>query len=233
MTCEEIEELAGAYALGALPADTLRQVEEHLADCSQHPEIAGLRAVASTLAAAAPEMEPPPGLKTRLMAEMRQEAAPAAEGVPHEMDGSWLRRWLSPTVRPYVLAAALAIAVAVLAGWNVYLQTSGDDGQDITIVRALSDGDGPQGRIVYIREEQLAVITVEDLEPLPTDKTYQVWAIGDDATIGIGLFNTSESGDASAAIQFDLSEAAIVAITVEPAGGSQQPTTEPVLEAEL
>ncbi len=233
MKCEEVEELAGAYALEALPAETLREVREHLASCSQHSEVGGLRAVASTLSAAAPEMEPPPGLKTRLMDEIRQEAAPAAEGEPHEMDGSWLRRWLSPTVRPYVLAAALAIAVAVLAGWNVYLQTSDGGGQDVTIVRALSDGGGTQGRIVYIQEEQLAVIAVQDLAPLPADKVYQVWAISDDTTIGIGLFNTSESGEASAAIQFDLSEAEIVAITIEPAGGSPQPTTEPVLTAQI
>lgn len=233
MKCEEVEELAGAYALQALPAETLREVREHLESCSQHSEVAGLQAVASTLSAAAPEMEPPPGLKTRLMGAIRQEAAPAAEGVPHEMDGSWLRRWLSPTVRPYVLAAVLAIAVAALASWNVYLQTSDGGGQDVTFVRALTDGGGAQGRIVYIQEEQLAVITVHGLAPLPTDQTYQVWAISGGTPTGIGLFNTSESGEASAAIQFDLSEAEIVAVTVEPAGGSPQPTTEPVLTAQI
>ena len=233
MKCEEVEELAGAYALQALPAETLRDVREHLASCSRHSEVAGLQAVASTLSVAAPEMEPPPGLKTRLMEEIRKEAAPAAEGRPHERDGSLLRRWLSSTARPYVLAAALAIVLAVVAGWNVYLQTSDDGGQDVTFVRTLADGGVAQGRIVYIQEEQVAVITVEDLEPLPADQTYQVWAISGGAATAIALFNTSESGGASAAIEFDLSEAEIVAITVEPAGGSPEPTTEPVLEAEL
>ena len=33
MKCEEVEELAGAYALEALPAETLREVREHLASC--------------------------------------------------------------------------------------------------------------------------------------------------------------------------------------------------------
>ena len=149
------------------------------------------------------------------------------------MDGSWLRRRLSPTARPYVLAAALAIAVAVLAGWNVYLQTSGDGGQDVTFVRTLTDGGAAAGRILYVEEEHVAVITVEELEPLPADQTYQVWAISGGAATAIGLFNTSESGKASAAFQFDLSEAEIVAITVEPAGGSPQPTTASVLEADL
>ncbi len=234
MKCEEVEELAGAYALEALPTETLREVREHLESCSQHSEVAGLQAVASTLSVAAPEMEPPPDLKTRLMGAIRQEAAPAAERASRESHGFWLRRWLSPPVRPYVLAAALAIAVAALAGWNVYLQTSDGDGQDVTFVRALTDdGGAAAGRILYVQDEQLAVLTVQDLAPLPIDKTYQVWAISGGAATGIGLFNTSESGEASAAIEVDLSEAEIVAITVEPAGGSPQPTTEPVLEAEL
>ena len=194
MNCEEVEELAGAYALDALPAETLRDVREHLASCSQHSEVAGLQAVASTLSVTAPEMEPPPGLKTRLMDEIRKEAAPAAEGRPHVKDGSWLRRWLSPTARPYVLAAALAIAVAALAGWNVYLQTSDDGGQDVTFVRTLTDGGAAAGRILYVEEEHVVVITVEELEPLPADQTYQVWAISGGAATAIGLFNTSESG---------------------------------------
>ncbi len=233
MKCEEVEELAGAYALEALPAETLRDVREHMESCSQHSEVASLHAVASTLPFAAPEMEPPPGLKARLMGAIRQEAAPAAERASREAHGSWLRRWLSPPIRLYALAAALAVAVAALAGWNVYLQTSDDGGQDVTFVRTLTDGGAAAGRILYVQEEHFAVITVQHLAPLADDKTYQVWAISDDTATGIGLFNTAESGEASTAIQFDLSGVEVVAITVEPAGGSPQPTTEPVLTAEI
>ena len=233
MKCEEVEQLAGAYALEALPAETLREVQEHLASCSQHPEIAGLRVVAASLAETAPEMEPPPGLKTRLMDTVRNEAAAHAVTPAREAHRSWLRRWLSPPAQPYVLAAALAIAVAVLAGWNVYLQTSDDGGQNVTFVRTLTDGGAAAGRILYVQEEHFAVITVQHLAPLADDKTYQVWAISGAAATGIGLFNTSVNGEASTEIQFDLSGVEVVAITVEPAGGSPQPTTEPVLEAEL
>ena len=233
MTCQEIEELAGAYALGALPADTLRQVEEHLADCSQHPEIAGLRAVASSLAEAAPQMEPPPGLKTRLMDIVRNEAAARAATPAREAPVGWLRRTITPRVLPYAAVTALAVAVVALLAWNVYLQTSDDGVQGGASVYTLANGGTAQGRVIYVQEERVAVITVQDLAPLADDKTYQVWAISDDTATGIGLFNTAESGEASTAIQFDLSEAEIVAITVEPAGGSPQPTTEPVLEAEL
>ncbi len=233
MTCEEIEELAGAYALGALPADTLRQVEEHLVDCSAHKDIADLRSLATGLAWVAAEKEPPPALKVRLMDAIRREAPGSPEQPPSEEAGSWLSRWLTPAFRPYALAAVLAIAVAALIGWNVYLQTSDGEGQDVTFVRTLGDGGAAQGRVLYLQEERVAVITVEDLAPLPADQTYQVWAISDGTATGIGLFNTSVNGEASTAIQFDLSGVEVVAITVEPTGGSPQPTTEPVLRAEI
>ena len=39
MNCEEIEELAGAYALGALPEAERAAVSAHLATCDTHPEM--------------------------------------------------------------------------------------------------------------------------------------------------------------------------------------------------
>ena len=233
MTCEEIEELAGAYALGALPDDTLHQVEEHLADCAAHKDIADLRSLATALAWAAPEKEPPLALKARLMDAIRREATGSPEQPPSEEAGSWLSRWPTPAFRPYALAAVLAIAVAALTGWNVYLQTSDDGVQGGASVYTLANGGTAQGRVLYVQEERVAVITVQDLAPLVDDKTYQVWAISDDTATGIGLFNTAQGGEASTAIQFDLSGVEVVAITVEPAGGSPQPTTEPVLTAEI
>lgn len=240
MNCEEVEELAGAYALQALPLETMRQVEEHLASCSAHPDIAGLRAIALSLAMAAPEREPPPALRARLMQAIGGESAGATPSVPQMAPStpargwSWPRlpswRWLRPS--PYSFAAVLAIAVVALLAWNVLLQIS-QDGDQETFVRTLADGGVASGRIVYIQEEGVALLTVEGLAPLPAEKTYQVWAISDGGATGIGLFNASANGEATAVMEVDLSGVEVVAITIEPAGGSPQPTTEPVLKAEI
>ena len=50
MNCEEVRELSGAYALGALSPEELREVEAHLAECNLHEEMAALRATAALLA---------------------------------------------------------------------------------------------------------------------------------------------------------------------------------------
>ena len=233
MKCEEIEELAGAYALQALPDDVLREVEDHLASCSAHPDIAGLRAVALSLAGAAPEREPPPTLKARLMEAIRRETAGGAQAVAPRAPTARLIPWFRPRFASYALATVLAAVVVGLLTWNLILQVSGDGGEDVTFVRTLTDSGAARGRILYIQEERTALLTVEGLAPLPAEKTYQVWAISDGEPTGIGLFNASESGEASTVIEADLSKVEIVAITIEPAGGSPQPTTEPILKAEI
>ena len=236
MNCDEIEDLGGAYALGALPPETLREVEEHLEGCSRHAEIAALGAAAASLAWSAEEREPPPALKARLMAAIREEAMPAAAAVPgtarHQGAGFW-RRLVERRVTPYAIAGVLAVAAVALIGWNVTLQLSDGDGAAGASVHTLSDGGDAHGRILYLADERVAVMTVAGLEPLPSDMTYQVWAISEDTVTGIGTFNTSASGEASAAMEVDLKGARSVAITVEPAGGSPEPTTEPVLQADI
>ncbi len=228
MNCQEVEELAGAYALRALPADALQEVEEHLASCAAHPDMAALQATALTLIAAAPEMEPPPGLRTRLMEAVRRDTAAEAREA-----SAARRRWSWPRFSPYALAGALAVAVAALLAWNVLLQVSSDGDGEATFVRTLTDGGAARGRILYDTEQKMALMTVQSLEPLPPDQTYQVWAISAGKPTGIGVFNTSESGEASEVMAVDLSDAEIVAVTIEPAGGSPQPTTEPILTAKM
>ena len=227
MNCEEVEELAGAYALWALPQDTLQEVEAHLASCSAHPDIPGLRAAALCLAWAAPEKEPPAALKARLMGVIRGEAT---EEKRVRMRLPPFRRW--PRFAPQAMVALLVAAVGLLT-WNIALQLSEDRGQDITFVRTLRDGGTASGRILYIQEQGIALLTVAGLAPLTEDKTYQVWATGEGDPVSIGLFATSRAAEGSVVLRADLSQAKGIAITVEPAGGSPQPTTEPILTAKI
>ena len=71
------------------------------------------------------------------------------------------------------------------------------------------------------------------LEELPTDKTYQVWALRGDEPASIGFLDDPARGEVVTTLGVDLSGADAVAVTVEPLGGSPQPTTTPVLQARL
>jgi anti-sigma-K factor RskA len=76
LTCDEVRDLAGAFVLGALDADEAAAVREHLSTCPEaHEEIAELGGVVPVLAASVPVVEPPDGLKARIMAAAADEAA--------------------------------------------------------------------------------------------------------------------------------------------------------------
>lgn len=229
MNCDEVEELAGAYALYALPPDELEAVQAHLARCSKHADIAEFVAVAAAIALQAPEMEPPPRLRDRLMAAVRAEAPRLPSVAQGEGFLDRLMHWFSGRNTGWALAGGLAVLVVALAGWNASLQSSGDD----FTVTQLSGAEGVTGRVVYIEDESVAVMTVEGLQTLPADSTYQVWAISSGTPEGIGFLSPTGAGETIGAIEADLSGADQVAVTIEPAGGSLLPTTEPVLAGDL
>ena len=69
LTCDVVREMAGAFVLGALEPEELAAVRAHLARCEDaHEEIAELGGVLPALAQSVPPVEPPDGLKGRIMA---------------------------------------------------------------------------------------------------------------------------------------------------------------------
>jgi anti-sigma-K factor RskA len=76
LTCDEVRELAGAYVLGALEPAEAAAVRSHLTSHPDgHPEIAEVGAVVPALAEIVPIVEPPDGLKTRIMAAAAADLA--------------------------------------------------------------------------------------------------------------------------------------------------------------
>lgn len=225
MNCEEIEELIGAYALGALPAETLAAIGEHLDSCVNHPEAAHFRAVASTLVFAPPEIAPPAALKTRLMAAVREEASQSTNGPRAGLFG-WLKRVTPQRAVPYVLAGALAVAIAAL----ILTNTGGSDSPDRAVITLAGASDA--SAVLHELEDGVVVMEAAGLQPLADDQTYQVWAIRSGQPESLGLLGTAPEGNALGAMRADLSGIDAVAVTVEPAGGSSAPTTEPILQTE-
>ena len=90
---------------------------------------------------------------------------------------------------------------------------------------------GAQAEVMILGDER-AVLMAEDMPPAPEGKTFQIWVIQGDVPQPGGLFQTSEDPVATVIAQ-PLSGADAVAVTVEPEGGSPEPTTDPMLTAKL
>ncbi|MEX0683278.1 MAG: anti-sigma factor [Dehalococcoidia bacterium] len=237
MNCDEFEEISGAYALGALTDDELIAANDHLASCDQHHEMGELQAVAAGLAAAAPERAPPPALKSRLMDAIRAESSSEASepaftteapsrGFLHAIRGLFAR----PAFGGYALSGALAIVIAALAVWNVTLQSSEDEvsGEVVSQLSGQSSGE-----FIVLKNHDLALLEIDDLPPLDSSQVYQLWAITDGQPASLGAFSKQSPGNVRTAIPFDPAGVDSIAITVEPAPGSQQPTSDPVVTGDL
>jgi anti-sigma-K factor RskA len=250
MTSPDIHTLTGAYALDALEEFERRQFQAHLAQCPDCArEVDELRATGAKLGVAVAQ-QPPDTLRRTVMAQIavtRQDSPISRPAEPHNATSARTGRagW---RVRLTASAAALAAAAALILGIaSVRTGQERDAAQTqlaqiqaqyapVAQLAAAPDARGSAGAGVrggtafVLASHQLdkAVLLVSGLPTPPSGHTYQVWLIGHGHLRSVGLLTVSTSTSAPP-LQFgDLSGATKVGLTIEPAGGSPQPSTTPV-----
>ena len=242
MDDKSFEDLKEAYALGALPDDERATVEAYLA---LHPErqaeVDDLAGVAGLLALAPPEYEPPADLRRRVMQTVESEAA-RPRAARRQARSPFGRLW---DLRNVALGAAALLVVGLLS-WNVLLQGDlrdlrGEVEEARTAERAQETREialggtwaeqGARAEVTALKDDR-AILVVEDMPSMPEGRTGQVWVIHDEKPEPSGLLEPS-GNMAATAITTPLEGADAIAVTVEPAGGSDEPTTDPVLVQEL
>ncbi|HXH23433.1 MAG TPA: anti-sigma factor [Dehalococcoidia bacterium] len=222
--CDQAEELLAAFALERLDREEEEAMTEHLASCRRHDAgLAAFRAVVSALPLSAEELSPPPRLKASLLDAFDREVAGRALR-RHATRPPLPRRVLASPAFAYALAAVLAVIAVGLGAWNISLR----EREAPAVVRVFNQG-GMSMRLVYLREEQVAVLEV-NMPALRADQTYQAWKVPKSgAPVSLGLLGNRGTFAFSAS----LDDATAVAISVEPAPGSLQPTTTPVIVQEF
>ncbi|MBF6599160.1 MAG: anti-sigma factor [Dehalococcoidia bacterium] len=257
MNCEEAEDLLGAWALDALTDDERGEMAAHLRSCARHAAAAAdWRATAARLAATADVVAPPPALRSRVLQAI---AATPQDGVARPVlagaiprAGDQQRRRPPPVaaarrrffeLRPAAWAAVAAVLVAAVIGlgaWNAVLQrrSGADVGRLATRASSVSalrmNGTQNAGVVVYYANEKKALIVTDGLPALnAATQTYQLWAISGGRARSLGLLPAPVGGSSVAVVPFDAGSAQRIAVTVEPPGGSAQPTTPPVLVADV
>ncbi|WP_104163024.1 anti-sigma factor [Cryobacterium sp. N22] len=153
------------------------------------------------------------------------------------------RRWFQ---RPagYLVAAAAAVALFVggtFAGQALYGDPSQDFAQEqaasLAEINAAPDSqrastqtaDGQAATLVWSGELGLSAIIVDELPALGDDQDYQLWYIGAAGPVSAGTFDSDGSGTAWRVLDGTMSAGDTVGVTVEPAGGSEQPTSDPIV----
>jgi negative regulator of sigma E activity len=238
--------LAGVYALDALDPGAERDwFSHHLNRCqSCASEVRGFREVATALAFAA-AAEPPPGLRQQVMAavartrqlppETRAHARPQRSR-PREPWAAWLAG----------VVAAAAIVAAVIFGLaqahtQAELNRAQAQNQEIAGVLTAPDATlltspttaGGAAVVVLAPSRRQLVVTTTGLPALPPGQVYQLWLIGPVKIVSAGLLPTAEGGRTPPVLASGITAGDKLGLTVEPAPGTAQPTTTPIVALPL
>jgi|AntRauTorckE6833_2_1112554.scaffolds.fasta_scaffold05036_2 anti-sigma-K factor RskA len=100
---------------------------------------------------------------------------------------------------------------------------------DLVVMDGLEVNPGGYGKVIWDAENQQALLQVSNLPEVPSGKAYQLWLIKNNKPVPSGLFSVQTGAKDSffkieQMADANKQNANAFAITLEPEGGSQQPT---------
>jgi anti-sigma-K factor RskA len=220
-----------AYALGALEGEEARELETHMESCERcRSELRWLTPAVQLLPESAERVQPPPRLRESVMAEVRADAKRA-----QAESGGAARSWLdrihvgSLSWRPLAGLAAVALAVVAIGGYEIGSSDSGGGSQPVTIKSQQDSG----VFVEMVREDDGGTLKLANVEDLPSDRVLEAWVEREGEIEAVpALFVPDHEGRASTTIE-DMDGVETVMVTREPEGGSEAPTSDPIVNLRL
>jgi anti-sigma-K factor RskA len=230
-------DLIPAFAIGALDDEENSRVQEHLAGCLIcRDESRSFEEVAGQLHFAAPASVPSPDLRERLITRV-QGTRPRPPDIASTPSRPWFERLL-PAWGLASLVLILALGTLNLSLWQRFNQAdsfTSPGGMQAVPLRPEGAASSATGFVLISADGQDGALVVDGLPQLDQDQEYQLWLIRDGERVSGAIFSTDENSYGGTRIRAPLSllEYSAVGITIEPAGGSSQPTGERVLGGPL
>lgn len=228
-------DLLPAYAIGSLDADELHRVEEHLLGCwICRDESRAFQAVADELSLAAPIAVPSPDLRDRLMQRVRSTRVKVEEKVSQPLVRRPFWERLLPAWGLASLFLILGLAASSFILWqriNNLEYATAPGGMRAVPLRATDAAPHATGFVLVSADGGEGALVVDGLPPLGENQQYQLWLSRDGQRTSGAVFSTDEKSYGGTRIRAprSLLEYSAVGITIEPAGGSSQPTGQQVL----
>jgi anti-sigma-K factor RskA len=210
---ESMLELASLRAIDALDAAEAAVIDRHMAECAECRAEFGRSVAAGTALAMTASSPAPESLRRRVLGSAVK-----------------IRR-----IRPWYQHPAFpsgAIAAAVLVTVGAWLASHRNPPSQTFAAACQPTSIGCSGDVV--RTAGILRLEAHGMPSLPSGKVYQAWIIHpNEAPVPEPTFTTTSDGDGSVEMQASVSKGDVVAVTVEPDGGSASPTSKPLLVATL
>ena len=240
MVHEDYKEMIPARALSALDAAEERALNEHLENCDEcRKELEEWQATAATLAVVADPVEPSPKVRERILSEVRNELS-APEVIPFRSTSRniWRSFGSLGAMAAVVLFTALIVGLVVLwrennavkedlAKVNEFIQLAKTPGAKVSELKGVDLGAGATATLAYDKTGH-AMLMAAKLPNVPQGKAYQLWFIvGKNPPMPGKTFSPDSAGKGVLKDQMpkEALDSAIFAITLEPEGGSNAPTS--------
>ena len=155
-------------------------------------------------------------------------------------EGKAARRWYARPANILIAAAAAAVifvgGTALGTAINTPTQQVEPQAVGLTEISAAADAQraeaavagGGSATVIWSAQLERSAVVISDLPALPADKTYELWYIDGAHITPAGTFSAASTGKTVRVLDGKMSSGDTIGITVEPAGGSKKPTTEPV-----
>ncbi len=231
--------LTGAYALDALTGPQLDRFERHLQRCPAcDHEVCDFRETAVRLALAV-AATPPAQFRPRVLTAVsvtRQDpplTPRAARRWPRNRPAA---QWLAAAVAAAALVAAVALGIGQSLTQRRLNQAQAHI-QSVAAVLAAPDArltvraatGGGTATVVSSQSRHAIIISTAGLPALTGGRVYEVWFIAPGRIREAGLLPRPATGRTAPLLASGLTTADRIALSIEPAGGTRQPTTTPIL----
>lgn len=175
--------------------------------------------------------------------QTRMVADPPSQQPPDELAQRRNRR----TVRGLVVGIAASLLLAAGAGgYALNVQSDANRQSEVAIsqtslwaaadlsVKHVALEDGSAANYAVSREQNRGIFAADSMPALEPGQVFQVWTIRTEDGTVVPTPHATFTGDGPVTVVFDdLAEAEQLALTIEPEGGSELPTTTPFAAAAL
>jgi hypothetical protein len=231
--------LTGVYALDALTGPELDRFERHLPHCvACDHEVRDFRETAARLAVAVADTPPAPFRPRvlRAVSATRQDPPLTPGAARRWRPAGPAAGWLAAAVAAVAIAAAVALGIVESVTQHQLHQAQAHI-QSAAAVLAAPDARltvratsaGGTATVVSSQSRHAMIISTAGLPGLADGKVYEVWFMAPGRIREAGLLPQPAAGRTTPLLASGLARADRIGVTVEPAGGTRQPTTTPIL----